>query len=140
MTFFWNGNRSGYFDSSLETYVEVPSDNVPFNEKPDMKAREIAAAAGEALRSGKFDQVRVWAWGWGWLGCGGLECGSVCVCVCVCVGLEQKARATRARARRVCVVFARRFAVLCLFEAPPKIRPLQPLVLNPKFAPYTPSF
>jgi len=23
VTFFWNGNRSGYFDSKLETYVEV---------------------------------------------------------------------------------------------------------------------
>lgn len=28
VTFFWNGNRSGYFDSSKETYLEVPSDNV----------------------------------------------------------------------------------------------------------------
>jgi len=23
VTFFWNGNRSGYFDSKLETYLEV---------------------------------------------------------------------------------------------------------------------
>jgi hypothetical protein len=23
VTFFWNGNRSGYFNSSLETYLEV---------------------------------------------------------------------------------------------------------------------
>lgn len=23
VTFFWNGNRSGYFDEKLETYVEV---------------------------------------------------------------------------------------------------------------------
>ena len=23
VTFFWNGNRSGYFDESLETFVEV---------------------------------------------------------------------------------------------------------------------
>ena len=23
VTFFWNGNRSGYFDEELETYVEV---------------------------------------------------------------------------------------------------------------------
>lgn len=59
MTFFWNGNRSGYFDENLETYLEIPSDTVPFNEKPDMKAREITAAAKEALRSGKFDQVRI---------------------------------------------------------------------------------
>lgn len=28
VTFFWNGNRSGYFDESLETYVEIPSDKV----------------------------------------------------------------------------------------------------------------
>jgi len=28
VTFFWNGNRSGYFDSSKETYLEIPSDNV----------------------------------------------------------------------------------------------------------------
>lgn len=59
VTFFWNGNRSGYFDEKLETYLEIQSDTVPFNEKPDMKAREIAAAAKEALRSGKFDQVRI---------------------------------------------------------------------------------
>jgi 2,3-bisphosphoglycerate-independent phosphoglycerate mutase len=23
VTFFWNGNRSGYFDEALETYLEV---------------------------------------------------------------------------------------------------------------------
>jgi bisphosphoglycerate-independent phosphoglycerate mutase (AlkP superfamily) len=23
VTFFWNGNRSGYFDAKLETYLEV---------------------------------------------------------------------------------------------------------------------
>lgn len=59
VTFFWNGNRSGYFDESLETYVEIPSDTVPFNEIPEMKARLICEAGKEALRSGKFDQVRV---------------------------------------------------------------------------------
>ena len=25
VTFFWNGNRSGYFDENLETYLEIPS-------------------------------------------------------------------------------------------------------------------
>ncbi|KDD73823.1 metalloenzyme superfamily protein, partial [Helicosporidium sp. ATCC 50920] len=59
VTFFWNGNRSGYFDESLETYVEIPSDKVPFNQLPLMKAREIAEAGKEALRSRKFDVVRV---------------------------------------------------------------------------------
>jgi len=57
VTYFWNGNRSGYFDETLESYVEIPSDICEFNEKPDMKAREIAAAAVEALPS--FDMVRI---------------------------------------------------------------------------------
>ncbi|KAK9842452.1 hypothetical protein WJX81_000771 [Elliptochloris bilobata] len=59
VTFFWNGNVSGYFNEELETYVEIPSDKVPFNEAPDMKAREITEAGKEALRSGKFQMVRV---------------------------------------------------------------------------------
>ena len=59
VTFFWNGNRSGYFNEDLETYVEIPSDNVPFNQAPLMKAREITAAGKEALLSGKYDVVRV---------------------------------------------------------------------------------
>jgi 2,3-bisphosphoglycerate-independent phosphoglycerate mutase len=42
VTYFWNGNRSGKFDARLETYVEVPSDRVPFEERPWMKAAEIA--------------------------------------------------------------------------------------------------
>eukprot|EP00192_Tetraselmis_astigmatica_P002898 CAMPEP_0117687604 /NCGR_PEP_ID=MMETSP0804-20121206/23238_1 /TAXON_ID=1074897 /ORGANISM="Tetraselmis astigmatica, Strain CCMP880" /LENGTH=555 /DNA_ID=CAMNT_0005499707 /DNA_START=25 /DNA_END=1692 /DNA_ORIENTATION=- len=59
VTFFWNGNRSGYFDESMETYVEIPSDKVPFNQAPLMKAREICEAAKEAMRSGKYQMVRV---------------------------------------------------------------------------------
>ncbi|GAB4815974.1 hypothetical protein N2152v2_003020 [Parachlorella kessleri] len=59
VTFFWNGNRSGYFDEKLETYLEIRSDTVPFNEAPLMKAREICEAGKEALRSGKFDQIRI---------------------------------------------------------------------------------
>ncbi|KAJ6790619.1 2,3-bisphosphoglycerate-independent phosphoglycerate mutase [Iris pallida] len=60
VTFFWNGNRSGYFDSSKEEYVEVPSDSgITFNVQPKMKALEIAEKARDAILSGKFDQVRV---------------------------------------------------------------------------------
>mmetsp|Transcript_25642 Transcript_25642/g.84429 ORF Transcript_25642/g.84429 Transcript_25642/m.84429 type:complete len:550 (+) Transcript_25642:33-1682(+) len=59
VTFFWNGNRSGYFDESLETYVEIPSDNVPFNQAPLMKAKEITAAGVEAIKSGKYDMIRI---------------------------------------------------------------------------------
>ncbi|XP_062207245.1 2,3-bisphosphoglycerate-independent phosphoglycerate mutase-like [Phragmites australis] len=60
VTFFWNGNRSGYFDETKEEYVEIPSDNgITFNVKPKMKALEIAEKARDAILSGKFDQVRV---------------------------------------------------------------------------------
>lgn len=58
VTFFWNGNRSGYFNSDLEKYVEIPSDvGIPFNVQPTMKALEIAEKARDAILSRKFDQV-----------------------------------------------------------------------------------
>ncbi|XP_027339680.1 2,3-bisphosphoglycerate-independent phosphoglycerate mutase [Abrus precatorius] len=60
VTFFWNGNRSGYFNSQLEEYVEIPSDSgISFNVKPKMKALQIAEKARDAILSRKFDQVRV---------------------------------------------------------------------------------
>ncbi|KAL4572548.1 hypothetical protein LXL04_019328 [Taraxacum kok-saghyz] len=60
VTFFWNGNRSGCFNSEKEEYVEIPSDSgITFNEKPKMKAFEIGEKARDAILSGKFDQVRV---------------------------------------------------------------------------------
>ncbi len=59
VTYFWNGNRSGYIDPSIETYVEIPSDNVEFNKTPAMKAREITAATIELLRSGRFRWGRI---------------------------------------------------------------------------------
>lgn len=38
--------------------VQVPSDqNIPFNEKPEMKSKEITKLGIEALKSGKYDQV-----------------------------------------------------------------------------------
>lgn len=60
VTFFWNGNRSGYFNPEMEEYVEIPSDSgITFNVQPKMKAIEIAEKARDAILSGKFDQVRV---------------------------------------------------------------------------------
>jgi 2,3-bisphosphoglycerate-independent phosphoglycerate mutase len=53
VTYFWNGNRSGYIDESLETYVEIPSDNVEFDTTPAMKVREITDEAIDLLRSGE---------------------------------------------------------------------------------------
>jgi 2,3-bisphosphoglycerate-independent phosphoglycerate mutase len=59
VTYFWNGNRSGMFDSGTETYIEIPSDNVPFDQRPWMKAAEITDALIEQLRSGKHRFARV---------------------------------------------------------------------------------
>ena len=59
VTYFWNGNRSGYLDEELETYVEIPSDNVEFNTAPAMKLREITEATIELLRSGRYRMGRI---------------------------------------------------------------------------------
>ena len=59
VTYFWNGNRSGKFDEELETYIEIPSDVVPFEQRPWMKCAEITDKLIECLRSGKYKYLRV---------------------------------------------------------------------------------
>ncbi len=59
VTYFWNGNRGGKFDERSETYLEIPSDRVPFEQRPWMKAAEITDAVTEALCSGKHRFLRV---------------------------------------------------------------------------------
>lgn len=59
VTYFWNGNFSGYLDESKEKYVEVPSDNVPFDQLPRMKAEEITNATIEAIESGEYRFIRL---------------------------------------------------------------------------------
>ncbi len=58
VTYFWNGNRSGKFSEELETYVEVPSDVVPFEQRPWMKCAEITDKLIEAIQSGKYKYIR----------------------------------------------------------------------------------
>lgn len=52
VTYFWNGNKSGKFDEKLETYIEIPSDVVPFEQRPWMKCAEITDKLIECLESG----------------------------------------------------------------------------------------
>ncbi len=59
VTYFWNGNRSGKFDDALETYIEIPSDVVPFEQRPWMKCAEITDKLIECLESGKYRCLRV---------------------------------------------------------------------------------
>ena len=59
VTYFWNGNKSGKFDEELETYIEVLSDVVPFEQRPWMKCAEITDKLIECLESGKYASLRV---------------------------------------------------------------------------------
>jgi len=59
VTYFWNGNKSGMFDDATETYVEIPSDRVPFEERPWMKAAEITDRLITELRTGRHRMARV---------------------------------------------------------------------------------
>ena len=59
VTYFWNGNRSGKFSDELETYIEVPSDVIPFEERPWMKAAEITDRMIKELKTGKYRFARV---------------------------------------------------------------------------------
>ncbi len=59
VTYFWNGNRGGKFDEALETYLEVPSDRVPFEQRPWMKAAEVTDAVVQAILGGEHRLVRV---------------------------------------------------------------------------------
>jgi 2,3-bisphosphoglycerate-independent phosphoglycerate mutase len=59
VTYFWNGNRSGYIDERWERYVEIPSDRLPFEERPWMKAAEITDALLAELATGSYRHARV---------------------------------------------------------------------------------
>ncbi len=59
VTYFWNGNNSGYIAPSLEEYVEILSDLVPFDQRPWMKAAEITDAAIGAITAGNRKFIRL---------------------------------------------------------------------------------
>ena len=59
VTYFWNGNNSGKFSDELETFIEVPSDVIPFEQRPWMKAAEVTDKMIEELSTGKYKFARV---------------------------------------------------------------------------------
>ncbi len=59
VTYFWNGNKSGYLDEKLEKYVEIESDKITFDLRPWMKAAEITDKLIAAIVSGKYKNIRV---------------------------------------------------------------------------------
>ena len=58
VTYFWNGNRSGKVCEELETYEEIPSDVIPFEQAPAMKSKEITERIVENMASKKFQFLR----------------------------------------------------------------------------------
>jgi len=58
VTYFWNGNRSEKFSDELETWVEVPSDVIPFDQRPWMKASEVTDKLVEAIESKQYSFLR----------------------------------------------------------------------------------
>ncbi|MBN2415179.1 2,3-bisphosphoglycerate-independent phosphoglycerate mutase [bacterium] len=59
VTYFWNGNRSGTFNEKLETYIEIPSDRVPFEQRPWMKSAEITDRVIEEIKTGGYGFIRL---------------------------------------------------------------------------------
>ncbi|MEI7832134.1 MAG: 2,3-bisphosphoglycerate-independent phosphoglycerate mutase [bacterium] len=59
VTYFFNGNRSGKFSEELEDYVEIPSDILPFEQRPWMKGAEITDYVIDAIRANKHHFIRL---------------------------------------------------------------------------------
>jgi 2,3-bisphosphoglycerate-independent phosphoglycerate mutase len=59
VTYFFNGNRSGKFDDTLEDYIEILSDIIPFEQRPWMKAAEITDKVVEAIQGNRYDFIRL---------------------------------------------------------------------------------
>tara|TARA_Y100001970_G_scaffold293552_1_gene441159 strand:- start:4205 stop:5806 length:1602 start_codon:yes stop_codon:yes gene_type:complete len=59
VTYFWNGNRSGYINKNLETFIEIKSDLIPFDQAPNMKAYEITEKTIKLLKTNTYQFIRI---------------------------------------------------------------------------------
>ncbi len=59
VTYFFNGNKLGKFDEKLETYEEILSDVVPFEQRPWMKCADITDRVLEVIKTGEYDFIRM---------------------------------------------------------------------------------
>lgn len=59
VTYFWNGNRTEKFNAQMENYVEIPSDKVPFSQRPWMKCAEITDVTIDEMRKESFQIGRI---------------------------------------------------------------------------------
>lgn len=93
VTYFFNGNRTGKFDDKLETYIEIPSDIVPFEQRPWMKAAEITDRVVEEIGKGEFEFIRLNYPNGDMVGHTGIYQSVVCAieAVDICIGRLMKA-------------------------------------------------
>lgn len=56
VTYFWNGNNSSKFEG--ETYVEITSDRIPFEQRPWMKCAQITDELIDAIKGGEYKFLR----------------------------------------------------------------------------------
>ena len=54
VTYFWNGNRNEKFNEELEVFEEIPSDRVPFEQRPWMKCAEITDRFITSIKSDEY--------------------------------------------------------------------------------------
>ncbi|MCY4381408.1 MAG: 2,3-bisphosphoglycerate-independent phosphoglycerate mutase [Proteobacteria bacterium] len=59
VTFFWNGNTSGYFNPDLELYHNIPSLSGCPSNTPKMQAEAITEATVRVLHQGNYDFYRI---------------------------------------------------------------------------------
>ncbi|RKX92545.1 MAG: 2,3-bisphosphoglycerate-independent phosphoglycerate mutase [Spirochaetes bacterium] len=59
ITYFFNGNRTEKFDEKLETYVEIPSDILPFEQRPWMKCADIADNVIDVIEEGEYEFIKM---------------------------------------------------------------------------------
>lgn len=59
VTYFFNGNKSAKFSESLETYIEIKSDNGNFDKNPAMKCHEITDKVVDAINSNEFKFIKL---------------------------------------------------------------------------------
>ncbi|MGL4853967.1 MAG: 2,3-bisphosphoglycerate-independent phosphoglycerate mutase, partial [Lentisphaeria bacterium] len=57
VTYFFNGNNSAKFNENLETWIEVPSDVIPFEQRPWMKCAEITDILVDAIEQNKAEFI-----------------------------------------------------------------------------------
>lgn len=58
VTYFWNGNRSGKYSDAFEEYCEIPSDKVPFEQRPWMRSAETADKVIAAIHEKRYAFIR----------------------------------------------------------------------------------